>query len=201
MDPDDCNVAAPVNVGTAEQRKDGILGVNGLAVFGNAIISGVSRYLNFGTSVGESGFGFRDNAGVMEFKDSAGEWMSFNALADDSSSVTIPTCPTGQVLTGSGGGLSCVTNVPTGSWCGLRYFNFCNNSNTGAYEVTYSTNAYGSIACNGAAIRVYCQQDTLNRIDCPSGYSGFLALTVPDPRERWAPFTSGFTSVATCVKN
>lgn len=34
-----------------------------------------NSYLNFGGSViGESGYGFRDNAGVMEFKNSGGSW-------------------------------------------------------------------------------------------------------------------------------
>lgn len=41
---------------------------NTLAVFGNDIISTASGYLNFGSMVGSNGYGFRDNAGTMEFK-------------------------------------------------------------------------------------------------------------------------------------
>ena len=62
------NVATPVNVGTVSQIKNGSLGVNSLAVFGNAIISTVSGYLNFGDITGTSGYGFRDNNGAMEYR-------------------------------------------------------------------------------------------------------------------------------------
>jgi len=71
------NVSAPVNVGTVDQIKEAGLGLDALAVFGNAIISTVSGYLNFGDGAGSSGYGFRDNAGTMEFKNSAGSWSSF----------------------------------------------------------------------------------------------------------------------------
>jgi hypothetical protein len=37
-----------------------------------------SGYLNFGTTTGTSGYGFRDNAGTLEFKNSGGVWNSVN---------------------------------------------------------------------------------------------------------------------------
>lgn len=73
--PPNGNVSAPVNIGTTAQVKNGGLSVNSLAVFGNTIISGVSRYLNFGTTAGATGYGIRDNAGVMEVKSSGGSWL------------------------------------------------------------------------------------------------------------------------------
>ncbi len=36
-----------------------------------------SGYLNFGNTVGTNGYGLRDLAGVMQFKDSGGAWVSF----------------------------------------------------------------------------------------------------------------------------
>lgn len=36
-----------------------------------------SGYLNFGSTDGTSGYGFRDNAGTMQFKNSAGSWSPF----------------------------------------------------------------------------------------------------------------------------
>ncbi|MDP2648469.1 MAG: hypothetical protein Q8P19_01060, partial [bacterium] len=39
--PPNGNVPAPVNVGTTDQVKNASLGLNGLAVFGNAILSGL----------------------------------------------------------------------------------------------------------------------------------------------------------------
>ncbi len=73
--PPNGNVSAPINIGTTAQVKNGGLSVNSLAVFGNTIISGVSRYLNFGTTAGATGYGIRDNAGVMEVKSSGGSWL------------------------------------------------------------------------------------------------------------------------------
>jgi hypothetical protein len=52
--------------------------MDSLAVFGNAIISTVSGYLNFGETVGSTGYGLRDNNGTMEFKNSGGTWASLN---------------------------------------------------------------------------------------------------------------------------
>ncbi len=33
-----------------------------------------NAYLNFGAATGSAGYGFRDNAGVMEFKNTGGTW-------------------------------------------------------------------------------------------------------------------------------
>jgi len=43
------------------------------------LINGLNKYLNFNTDVGSSGYGFRDNSGVMEFKNSAGAWAAFGS--------------------------------------------------------------------------------------------------------------------------
>jgi len=77
--PPNNNVAAPINVGTIDQIKNAGIGMNSLAVFGNAIISTVSGYLNFGPTVGSAGYGFRDNAGTMEFKNSGGIWRDLGS--------------------------------------------------------------------------------------------------------------------------
>lgn len=68
----------------------------------NILINGSSKYLNFNTVVGSSGYGIRDNAGTMEFKNSGGAWTSFGSgggagtvtsigSADGSITVTNPT--------------------------------------------------------------------------------------------------------------
>ena len=84
------NVAAPVNVGSTAQYKSGNLGVgqttlpvftfesNGSSLInGHLILYGTSRYLNFGTNSGSGGYGLRDNAGTMEYRNSSGSWVSF----------------------------------------------------------------------------------------------------------------------------
>jgi hypothetical protein len=41
----------------------------------NVLINGQDKYLNFNTLSGLAGYGFRDNSGVIEFKNSAGAWV------------------------------------------------------------------------------------------------------------------------------
>ncbi len=53
---------------------------NGVVTFGSGVSTGVllpaSDYINFGTTAGTSGYGFRDNSGAMEFKNSGGSWAA-----------------------------------------------------------------------------------------------------------------------------
>src|SRR3989344_8519338 len=87
--PPGSNVAAPLNVGTNAQFKGGGLAIgqtllpvftfeaNGSSLINGALILyGTSRYLNFGANSGTAGYGFRDNAGVIEYKNSTGAWAS-----------------------------------------------------------------------------------------------------------------------------
>jgi len=43
---------------------------------GNVLI-GPSKYLYFGSTTGTDGYGFRDNAGTMEYKNSGGSWTTW----------------------------------------------------------------------------------------------------------------------------
>ena len=81
--PPNGNVAAPINVGSTDQVKNGGLGVNSLAVFGNSLFGGSvgsNAYLNFGDTSGSSGYGIRDNAGTLEFKNDGGTWGSLQTI-------------------------------------------------------------------------------------------------------------------------
>jgi trimeric autotransporter adhesin len=65
------NVSAPVNIGSADQFKPGIMGANIINIYG------ASQYLSFGNTTGATGFGIRNNAGYLEFKNSGGSWNRF----------------------------------------------------------------------------------------------------------------------------
>lgn len=58
----------------------------------DVLIKGTNKYLNFNTTVGSSGYGFRDNGGVMEFKSSGGSWVQFatSTLSLSALSATAP---------------------------------------------------------------------------------------------------------------
>jgi len=43
----------------------------------DVLINGTDKYLNFNLISGSTGYGFRDNDGIMEFKDSGGSWAAF----------------------------------------------------------------------------------------------------------------------------
>lgn len=43
------------------------------------LINGLNRYLNFGDTSGFGGYGFRDNDGVLEFKNEGGAWTALGA--------------------------------------------------------------------------------------------------------------------------
>lgn len=79
------------------------LGSNsGFSPYGDLRVAN-SRYLNFSTSnsnIGSSGFGFRDVAGVLQYKDSLGSWTSFASTAGTVTSISATT-PTGLTVTGS----------------------------------------------------------------------------------------------------
>jgi len=45
----------------------------------DVLINGTDKYLNFNTVVGTSGYGFRDNAGSIEFKNSGGVWAGIGS--------------------------------------------------------------------------------------------------------------------------
>ena len=72
------NASAPINVSATPQVKNGALSVTGLAVFGNSLLQ-ASSYLNWGATIGTAGYGIRDNAGAIEFKNSAGSWAGIGS--------------------------------------------------------------------------------------------------------------------------
>lgn len=128
--PPDVNVSAPINVGTTDQVKNSGLAVNVLAVFGDAIMAGVSSYLNFGSSAGAAGYGFRDNAGIMQFKDDDGSWTGFLP----STGVSEIAFADGSVQT------SAATTSKFGDWSS-RSFGTNYRAATDGFVVGYSTNS------------------------------------------------------------
>lgn len=89
---------APLNTGPAPQVKNGAISVNALAVYGNVLLSGTANYLNFGTTAGLTGYGIRNNNGIIEFKNSGGAWETRNVIGGD---LTVTGTVTATTLVGS----------------------------------------------------------------------------------------------------
>jgi|GEM_PF-4498740 len=64
-----------IRLGVGDNTPDHMLDVGG------NIGLNTSAYINFGDVDGTTGYGFRDNAGVIEFKNSGGSWQNFSALS------------------------------------------------------------------------------------------------------------------------
>jgi len=59
-----------------------------LDVYGDVILSGDSRYLNFGLATTSAGYGFRDNGGTMQYKNAGGIWTDISSSASSTASST-----------------------------------------------------------------------------------------------------------------
>jgi hypothetical protein len=77
------------------------------------LIFGSDKYLNFGSDSGTSGYGFRDNAGVMEFKNAGGSWTAFGGGGGGGTVTSIATAGliSGGTITSSG---TITTSINTG---------------------------------------------------------------------------------------
>lgn len=93
----------------------------------DVLINGSNKYLNFNLISGSTGYGFRDNNGTMEFKNSGGAWAAF----------------------GSGGGSGTVTSVSVASANG---FAGTVATATTTPAITISTTITGILKGNGTAI-------------------------------------------------
>jgi alpha-tubulin suppressor-like RCC1 family protein len=69
-----------------------LYGAAGNMYWAGNILQAASAYHNFGTTVGTSGYGVRDNAGTIEYKNSGGSWTALNASSTvmATGSVTAP---------------------------------------------------------------------------------------------------------------
>lgn len=53
--------------------------IDGTKLSVHGLLTPANSYHNFGTTYGSTGYGIRDNAGTMEFKNSAGSWTAFGS--------------------------------------------------------------------------------------------------------------------------
>ena len=59
----------------------GDFGVEGNIYTDGDLSLAAGGYINWGAILGSGGYGFRDNTGIMEYKNSAGDWLAFDDLS------------------------------------------------------------------------------------------------------------------------
>lgn len=137
------------------------------------LINGSDHYLNFGSDVGATGYGIRDNGGTMEFKNSGGSWTamgsggggSVNSVSGTAGRITSTggTDPVIDIDATYAGQTSIVTlgTVTTGTWQGTAITvsrGGTGNTSLTAYAVlcggTTSTNPVQALASLGTAGQV-----------------------------------------------
>ncbi|MEN9881166.1 MAG: hypothetical protein RLZZ308_349, partial [Candidatus Parcubacteria bacterium] len=87
-----------------------------LDVKGDIILEGSNRYINFGLATSSAGYGFRDNNGVLEIKNSLGGWtqMASTTLLSDSSTATTSTSTASGLMVYSDGSLGMLRGCSNG---------------------------------------------------------------------------------------
>ena len=192
--PPNGNVAAPINVGSTAQVKNGGLGVNTLTVFGNSLFggsTGSNAYLNFGAAGGTDGYGIRDNDGTLEFKNSGGSWASlqstiFNLVGGagswgasgndiyntNSGKVGIGTASPGQKLS--------VAGMVESTSGGVKFPDGTvqTTAMTHSFGGMYSTQVLATTGCGGAGSMGVAGNPFTGWYSCPAGYSTSLAMQI-----------------------
>lgn len=150
-----------------------------------AQILGTSQYLNFGANSGTSGYGFRDNSGSMEFKNSGGSWGGFSSgvntqdvrTGDGSTTVfTLTAAPASNIATISING---VAQLPTTHYTisGTTLTFVTAPTNTFKILVTYPAPSGGG-GGSGTVTSVAASVPSLLSISgSPITTSGTLAIT------------------------
>ena len=85
-----------VGIGTSTPQSE-------LSVAGDLQLAGSDNYLNFSDGVGSTSYGFRDNGGTMQYKNTGGEWVNIGSagsggILGSMSDVTISNAQDGQML-------------------------------------------------------------------------------------------------------
>jgi hypothetical protein len=186
--PPSGNVGAPINVGATSQIKSGDLGVSNLTTFGNTLLSGLGvgtgRYLNFdytnagSIGGGSGGYGIRDNAGTLEFKNNGGSWQSLQTVVSGLVGSGQWTTSGANIYNSNSGNVGIGMIVPTNdlaiqqktdtqSTGGLRLYDHAKDDGgtvllQGADHNTYLFNMGGGVSGNGMKFYVNGSVNAMN---------------------------------------
>lgn len=149
----------------------------------NILVRGVNKYLNFGTISGSSGYGFRDNAGTIEYKNSGGAWAGVGSGSGSGASSTIVEVDGVQVNSG----------VPTLDFDGGDFI--LGESPTDSFDITIASSTYWSMAyawgnhANAGYLSSYTETDPLWQ----ASSSNYYTKTEADLADDNTTYTAGGT--------
>lgn len=145
-----------------------------------------SAYYNWGATVGSSGYGFRDNAGTMEFKNSGGSWASIGS-GGGSGTVTSVTSATGELTVATTTTTPVITIVSAPKLTTARTIagvsfdgtsNISLNNNAITNGAGYTTNTGTVTSVSGTTNRITVATGTTTPvIDISSAYIGQSSIT------------------------
>lgn len=173
------NVAGPVNIGVEQQFKPGIIGANILNIYGS------NQYLNFGNTTGSSGFGIRNNGGLIEYKQNAGNntaagWSEVGKGRGSYVAVHLSAC----------GGGPCASYHALQAWVNVSGYSW--NTSTNTDTTTFTPNGTGSITINKAGVyRILMRDMMIPALD--TVYVGYLCPVINGSVSCIGNITNGVT--------
>ncbi len=103
-----------------------------------------SGYMNFGATAGTTGYGLRDNAGSIEYKDGSGSWIAFSSLGGAGSVAKTGDTMSGALGITNSGATASLYVYQTGTTNEAAHFEVANVGSTNA-AVTAKTNGSGQL--------------------------------------------------------
>ena len=134
------NVPEPINVGATAQTKSGAIGATLIQDYDSLWMMGPNRYINFNptqTNFDDTGYGFWDNAGTIEYKNSGGSWQPLSAGA---SQWVNAVSPAGAIYY-NGGNVGIGNATPASALTVQSNVNCCSANFDGSSVITASGNA------------------------------------------------------------
>jgi hypothetical protein len=157
------------------------------------LINGVNKYLNFGTFSGESGYGFRDNGGDMEFKNDGGDWTSIGGGAEsDPLSLHLATGTNQTVLQTPtfNAGFYSLGNVAIGKTSSTVLLHVGNRN--AASSVDSAINAARIVNSGTGNVHTYSDSSNVSRAGT-IGYNSYDAIPLIDGTSNFSHY-AGFQS-------
>lgn len=170
----------------------------------DVLINGVNKYLNFGSESGSGGYGFRDLAGTIQFKNEGGAWTAIGTGSGTVTQINTTYPVTGGPITTTGTIALAFGTTTSNTWAGTQTF-------TNAPTFSSLSSALLEVDGSGVVGEATAGTDyevpltfgdgltrTLNDVDCDiASAAAFGCLTAAD----WSTFNNKISSSSLSVSD